>query len=92
MAGVTIDVKTTRYPQGRLLATLYKQPGDVAVYALVVGQMPHYELKGFCTADHLFAMQHIINLGHGPTRAVEQADLLTLADITRAQHTDGRTA
>ena len=89
VAGVTIDVKTTRYPHGRLVATLYKQPGDVEVYALMVGQMPHYTLKGFCTADHLFAMQHIINLGHGPLRAVEQTDLLTLADLTPAQRTDG---
>lgn len=82
VAGVPIDVKTTRYPNGHLVATRYKQSGDCDVYALLVGQLPTYEVKGFCTEAQLFAMQNIKDLGHGPTRAVAQPDLITWDEIT----------
>lgn len=73
-----VDAKTTRYPQGQLLATMYKTRGGVDVYALLVGPFPTYELKGFCSEAQLFDVERITDLGRGPTRAVPQADLVTL--------------
>jgi hypothetical protein len=77
--GVGVDVKTTRYPDGRLIATPLKSAETgVALYALLVGRLPTYEFKGFVTATQLFAVSRLTDLGHGPTYAVKQAELAPL--------------
>jgi hypothetical protein len=70
--GWGVDVKTTSYKNGRLLATMKKANNKAEVYVLMVGEMPIYEFKGWLFADELFRRENIINLGHGLTYGVSQ--------------------
>ena len=74
-SGQTVDVKVTRYADGRLLATTKKTKSDSDLYVLMVGKFPTYELKGYTTADELLREENLADLGHGPTYAMEQGDL-----------------
>jgi|TARA_R110000796_G_scaffold107080_2_gene217820 hypothetical protein len=53
IAGKTVDVKTTRYPGGHLEVSTDKNPGDVDIYALVIGEMPDYQVVGWMCGDRL---------------------------------------
>jgi hypothetical protein len=74
-SGLTIDVKTTRYPNGKLLATLGKQLDDADIYVLMVGEFPTYSWVGWAEASELLDEANILNLGHGPTYALDQSQL-----------------
>ena len=73
--GARVDVKTTKYKNGKLLATLNKKIDDCDIYLLVVGQFPKYELIGWATSDKLINTKNITNLGHGNGYALEQEQL-----------------
>jgi hypothetical protein len=64
--GTTIDVKATKYKNGRLLATLNKgkieQPDG---YVLVTGTFPEYTVVGYMAAEDLLKDEMIDDLGHG---------------------------
>ena len=75
-SGAVIDVKTTKYDNGRLLVALWKHARNIDLYALMVGQMPTYELRGWITPFQVRQKDNIIDLGRGPVYAVEQARLL----------------
>lgn len=77
--GMTVDVKATKYKNGRLLAV----PGKVGKvlgldsYSLVVGEFPGpYEFRGFMRSEKLLRQERLIDLGHGPTFAAEQKELV----------------
>jgi len=74
-SGFEIDVKTTRYPSGRLLAVTTKKLKDADIYVLMVGDFPTYRFAGFATAQELLNPEKITNLGYGPTYALSQAEL-----------------
>ena len=75
--GHKVDVKSTVYPNGRLLATLKKRAGtsDELIYVLMIGEPPKFRFAGWAWAGELLREENIINLGHGPGYGMEQADL-----------------
>lgn len=79
-SGKKVDVKVTRYEDGRLLATTGKRMGDSDYYVLMVGKFPVYEVKGYCTETDLLKEENITSLGHGPTYALTQPQLRKLDD------------
>lgn len=67
-----IDVKTTNKPHGMLLVGVWKTRSIPAYYALMVGEMPTYELKGFFPGPEVFKPENIVNLGYGDTYGISQ--------------------
>jgi len=73
--GSKVDVKTTQYKNGRLLATLNKKVCDVDIYVLVIGSFPVYDVVGWAKSEELIADQNIMNLGRGDGYALSQDQL-----------------
>jgi len=73
--GNTVDVKTTKYLSGKMLATLKKNIADCNIYVLVVGTFPAYRIAGWCWAEELLKEENIIDLGHGKGYALTQDKL-----------------
>lgn len=80
---VGVDVKTTRYKNGKLLAVPSKSLKVADAYALVVGEFPAYRVAGFALGEALVHESRLIDLGHGPTYGLPQSALLPWADILR---------
>ena len=59
ISGKTVDVKTTRYPFGHLEVSTDKTPGDVDIYALVIGEMPEYSVIGWMCGDRLMKKKYL---------------------------------
>ena len=75
-AGRTVDVKTTVYSDGMLLATPAKMTRDGAeIYALLTGTFPRYVFRGLATAGQLLHADRLTDLGRGPTYALDQGEL-----------------
>lgn len=77
--GKTIDVKTTKYKSGKLVAAKWKtnkNPADI--YVLMVGEFPRYEFKGYATKEELFKEENLKDLGHGKGYALNQNQLKKL--------------
>ena len=72
--GMTVDVKTTTYPTGKLLAVIWKK-NTVDLYALMIGSFPTYTFKGFMKSNELLVPERIGNLGHGETYIAKQHEL-----------------
>ena len=83
--GCRIDVKTTHYPDGKLLAVTSKDPGDVDVFILVTGRIPEYTIVGWCWAHELINPDRIGDLGHGPTYYLEQSKLRGFGDVLKSR-------
>ena len=69
------DVKATDRPNGRLLATTDKDLGDADYYALAVVNGNAVDFVGYASAAELLHPGTVIDLGHGPTYALDQAAL-----------------
>ena len=67
-----IDVKTTKKPNGMLLVGVWKSRSIPDYYALMVGEFPNYEFKGFFPGQEVFKPENLVNLGHGETYGIEQ--------------------
>ena len=67
-----IDVKTTKKPNGMLLVGVWKSRSIPDYYALMVGEFPTYEFKGFFPGQEVFKPENLVNLGHGETYGIEQ--------------------
>lgn len=70
-----IDVKTTKYKTGKLICALWKNRA-VDYYALMVGEFPQYEFKGFAKANDVKKEENIVDLGHGKVFALPQSKLI----------------
>ncbi len=70
-----IDVKTTKYKTGKLICALWKN-NEVDYYALMVGEFPQYEFKGFAKSSEVKKEENIVNLGWGNLYAVGQEKLV----------------
>lgn len=79
--GYAIDVKSTTYENGRLLAVRWKKPDKVDFYALMVGKFPKYRLAGFMRSEDLIKPEMIRDLGHGSTYAADQSQLIPPEDL-----------
>ena len=72
--GRTVDVKTTKYPTGRLLAVKWKTT-KVDLFALMIGPFPEYRFAGAMNSHDLLRPERITNLGHGDGFAATQDQL-----------------
>lgn len=76
--GFTIDVKTTKYPNGRLIARRHKKiNGDF--FALMVGDLPTFEFKGFMRQEELLRPERLVDFYGVPTFVAEQSELIGFA-------------
>lgn len=73
--GLRVDVKTTKYKNGRVLAASWKEENTIDVYALMVGEFPSYRFAGMISAKKLLVEERKINLGHGVGYAATQDEL-----------------
>lgn len=78
--GLTVDVKSTQYESGRLLAAKWKNP-NVDLYALMTGTFPTYTFRGFMRSEELLRKSRLADLGHGEGFVAEQAELRTLDEL-----------
>ena len=72
----TIDVKTTRHKNGRLLATLKKIDSQCDRYVLVIVDDLGGDIIGWTPKENLFDEKNKINLGHGVGYALTQQQLI----------------
>ena len=72
---VKIDVKTTKYKTGKLLATLKKTDSDIDMYVLMVGEFPNYTCVGGAYKEDLIKDENIKDLGRGKGYVLEQNQL-----------------
>ena len=77
-SGEKIDVKTTKYRSGHLIATMNKVGHPPDKYVLVIGQFPEYNIVGEITAEKLLRKENIKDFGMGDTYAITQAELETI--------------
>jgi len=63
--GETIDVKSTRYKTGRLLATLDKKEDPCDIYVLMVADDQGGWYRGYVRKEELFRDENIKDLGRG---------------------------
>ena len=78
-SGQMVDIKATKYKNGRLLAVRWKKAGGVNLYCLVIGEFPKYRIAGYMSADELLDESRLTNLGHGMTYAATQQELSGVA-------------
>jgi hypothetical protein len=72
--GRTVDVKTTRLEDGRMMCVRWKK-ARVDMFALMVGVPPRFKYAGMITAADLLRPERIGDFGHGDTYAVTQEEL-----------------
>jgi hypothetical protein len=53
----------------------------VDLFALMVGEFPIYEFKGFMKRDELLQEKRLGSLGHGPTYIAKQDELVEFCDL-----------
>jgi len=75
MSGTTIDVKTTKYENGRLMVGYNKKLSDCDVYVLVVGEMPNYTIVGWLNNHHIINEEHVGDVGTGTVYLADQTEL-----------------
>lgn len=71
----SIDVKTTRHKNGRLLARREKVTHAPDAYALMICEFPKYVFAGWTTAPELLQECNLVDLGHGEGYGLTQSDL-----------------
>lgn len=81
--GRKVDVKTTVYPSGRLLAVTWKKDKQIDLFVLMLGQYPTYRCMGYMTAKDLLNEERLTNLGHGPVYAASQAELSSIEELKK---------
>lgn len=81
--GRRVDVKSTRYKSGRLLAVPWKKGKPADLYVLLIGSFPEYRIAGWVTRDELFNDANRQSFGASQTKgfAVEQANLHSITDL-----------
>ena len=73
--GTRVDVKTTKYENGKLLSARWKESKDIDVFAFMFGQIPKYRYAGMMKATDLLQEHRKQNLGHGVGYAATQDEL-----------------
>ena len=79
--GNFIDVKTTAYLNGHLVAARWKTGEGVDYYCLLVGSFPSYRIAGYMSKEDLLREIKLKDFGRGVTFAAEQKELLTDGEI-----------
>ena len=73
--GKSIDVKTTRHKNGKLLATLKKIESQSDRYVLVIVDDHGGQISGWASKEQLFQEQNKTDLGYGVGYALNQDQL-----------------
>jgi hypothetical protein len=73
--GRKVDIKTTRYESGHLIANRKKAKHPPDAYALMVGTFPRYRFAGSISAARLLQEKNLVDFGYGLTYAVSQDEL-----------------
>ena len=81
--GLTIDVKATKYRNGRLIAALWKK-NVCDAYVLVIGEFPNYTIVGFLEGKELLDQMRVDDLGHGPVFVADQDELKNINTLAGA--------
>ena len=79
--GEKVDIKTTMYSTGKLLAHLNKKGKKIDVFVLALGKFPTYRFAGYALTADLIRDERITDLGYGPTYAMMQADLRDIKEL-----------
>ena len=83
---IKVDIKQTKYPDGRLLGHLSKKKGDSDIYVLMTGTLPTFTFVGWAFCDDLLDDSNIVNLGWGRVHALDQEQLnSSLAELKNAR-------
>ena len=61
--GTRLDIKTTKYPSGKLLARKSCVDNDIDAFVLVTGEFPNYDIKGWATKEHLVSEESYRPMG-----------------------------
>jgi hypothetical protein len=69
-----VDVKTTKYETGKLLAAPWKKT-NVDIFALMTGVFPKYTFRGFMKSEELLQSSRLSDLGHGQGYMAYQQEL-----------------
>lgn len=72
----SVDVKSTKYRTGRLITPTWKKKGNVDYYALMIGEFPSYEFRGFMGAEKLMQEDRVRDMGYGKNSYVAEQDEL----------------
>lgn len=75
-AGRTIDVKQTKYQNGKLIARMKQWDRPADLFALMVGVFPDYRLAGYMRSKDLLQESRIDNSLPTPAYAAKQEELL----------------
>lgn len=78
--GHTVDVKVTKYPNGKLLAVKGKTEQPCDFYMLMIGQCPNYHCAGFADGEDLLSVETLTDLGHGTGHALTQDKLMSFTE------------
>jgi hypothetical protein len=78
-----MDIKTTKYKSGKLLARRSKSKTPSDIYVLIVGQRPSYNIVGWCSSADLIQDKNLIDLGYGKTYGLEQRVLKPIESFIR---------
>ena len=73
--GLRVDIKTTVYKDGSLLAAHWKDGVGVDLYALMVGKFPRYRLAGLMDSKELLKPERLKDFGYGQSYAAAQSEL-----------------
>ena len=71
-----IDIKTTKYDDGLLLAPIWSNNKKVDIYALMTGTIPTYCFRGFILKEDLIVKHMKRDLGYGDTYGAAQNQLV----------------
>lgn len=75
MTGKTVDVKSTKYPYGKLIVRLGKEEKYVDIYALMTGVFPTFVFRGWASYSDIIRDELVANLGHGDAYCLAQVKL-----------------
>lgn len=79
--GKKIDVKTTKYKTGKLLAVKNKKADSADIYILLIGKRPSYTFAGWSFNYELLSEDNLCDLGYGFTYGLDQRDLKNLSQL-----------
>lgn len=78
--GKTIDVKATRRQDGRLISVTNKAAANADIYVLAIVNDNTVSFAGWAFSRDLMKPENVIDLGHGPTYALDQSSLRPFKD------------
>jgi hypothetical protein len=79
--GTRVDVKSTKYPKGRLIVVPWKDVDAVDAYVLVVGTFPEYRVVGAMEGYRLMRSHRMKDLGHGKVFVANQDELKPIDEL-----------